>query len=83
MSSVSLIASSKLPTPWGTFTLVGFKETASGKDHAALVMGDITTPEPVLAAFIPNVGHRARRRVVLAQCAAWRLEVESRNHNAS
>ena len=48
MSSVSLIASSKLPTPWGTFTLVGFKETASGKDHAALVMGDITTPEPVL-----------------------------------
>jgi len=49
MSSVSLIASSKLPTPWGTFTLVGFKETASGKDHAALVMGDITTPEPVLS----------------------------------
>jgi len=48
MSSVSLIASSKLPTPWGTFTLVGFKETASGKDHASLVMGDITTPEPVL-----------------------------------
>ena len=48
MSSVSLIASFKLPTPWGTFTLVGFKETASGKDHAALVMGDITTPEPVL-----------------------------------
>lgn len=48
MSSVSLIASSKLPTPWGTFTLVGFKEAASGKDHAALVMGDITTPEPVL-----------------------------------
>lgn len=49
MSSVSLIASSKLPTPWGTFTLVGFKETATGKDHAALVMGDITTPEPVLS----------------------------------
>jgi GTP cyclohydrolase II len=48
MSSVSLIASSKLPTPWGTFTLVGFKEIASGKDHAALVMGDLTTPEPVL-----------------------------------
>lgn len=49
MSSVSLIASSKLPTPWGTFTLVGFKETATGKDHAALVMGDITTPAPVLS----------------------------------
>ena len=48
MSSVSLMASSKLPTPWGIFTLVGFQEIASGKDHAVLVMGDITTPEPVL-----------------------------------
>ena len=49
MSSVSLVASSKLPTPWGVFTLVGFKEEANGKDHAALVMGDITTDAPVLA----------------------------------
>ncbi len=49
MSSVSLVASSKLPTPWGVFTLVGFKEVANGKDHAALVMGDITTAAPVLA----------------------------------
>ena len=48
MSSVSLMASSKLPTPCGIFTLVGFQEIASGKDHAALVMSDITTPEPVL-----------------------------------
>src|SRR5574344_278654 len=48
MNSVSLMASSKLPTPWGIFTLVGFQEIASGKDHAALVMGDITPPEPVL-----------------------------------
>ena len=48
MSSVSLMASSKLPTPWGVFTLVGFQEVATGKDHAALAMGDITSPEPVL-----------------------------------
>ena len=48
MSSVSLVATSKLPTPWGIFTLVGFKESATGKDHAALVMGDISTAEPVL-----------------------------------
>ena len=48
MSSVSLMASAKLPTPWGVFTLVGFQEVATGKDHAALVMGDITSPEPVL-----------------------------------
>mgnify|MGYP006145281441 CR=1 FL=1 len=48
MSSISLVAKSKLPTPWGTFTLVGFQETGTGKDHAALVMGDITGDEPVL-----------------------------------
>ncbi|CAJ1870832.1 MULTISPECIES: GTP cyclohydrolase II [Aeromonas] len=48
MSSVTLVAQSKLPTPWGTFTLVGFQETGTGKDHAALVMGDITGDEPVL-----------------------------------
>ncbi|MFM4937905.1 GTP cyclohydrolase II [Aeromonas enteropelogenes] len=48
MSSVTLVARSKLPTPWGTFTLVGFQETGTGKDHAALVMGDITGTEPVL-----------------------------------
>ena len=48
MSSITLVAKSKLPTPWGTFTLVGFQETGTGKDHAALVMGDITGDEPVL-----------------------------------
>ncbi|MCD8546952.1 MAG: GTP cyclohydrolase II [Aeromonadaceae bacterium] len=49
MSSVTLVAQSKLPTPWGIFSLVGFEETATGKDHAALVMGDVSTDEPVLA----------------------------------
>ena len=49
MSSVTLVASSRLPTPWGVFSLVGFRENATGKDHAAMVMGDITTQEPVLA----------------------------------
>lgn len=48
MSSVTLVAKSKLPTPWGTFTLVGFQETGTGKDHAALVMGDVTGDAPVL-----------------------------------
>ncbi|MFM1692037.1 GTP cyclohydrolase II [Aeromonas salmonicida] len=48
MSSVTLVAKSKLPTPWGTFTLVGFQEVGTGKDHAALVMGDVTGDEPVL-----------------------------------
>ncbi|EPC4028338.1 GTP cyclohydrolase II [Aeromonas salmonicida] len=48
MSSVTLVAKSKLPTPWGTFTLVGFQEAGTSKDHAALVMGDVTGDEPVL-----------------------------------
>lgn len=48
MSSVTLVAKSKLPTPWGTFTLVGFQEAGTGKDHAALVMGDVTGDQPVL-----------------------------------
>lgn len=35
------VADAKLPTQWGTFTLVGFEEIATGKDHAAMVFGDI------------------------------------------
>ena len=49
MSSVSLVASAQLPTPWGVFTMTGFKEEATGKDHVALSMGDITSDAPVLA----------------------------------
>ncbi|WMC09257.1 GTP cyclohydrolase II [Oceanimonas pelagia] len=49
MSSVTRMANSKLPTPWGTFTLVGFEEKGTGKDHAALVMGNVDSGEPVLA----------------------------------
>ncbi|WP_409524677.1 GTP cyclohydrolase II [Nitrincola sp. MINF-07-Sa-05] len=47
--TVKFVADSKLPTPWGVFTMVGFEDTATGKEHVALVCGDITTPEPVLA----------------------------------
>lgn len=49
MSSVSLIDSAKLPTPWGVFTMTGFQEMATGKEHVALSMGDISTDTPVLA----------------------------------
>jgi len=42
------VADAKLPTQWGIFTIVGFEEIATGKDHVALIMGDITTDEPVL-----------------------------------
>lgn len=42
------VADVKLPTPWGTFTLIGFEETATGKDHVALVFGDISKDMPIL-----------------------------------
>nr|WP_297457781.1 GTP cyclohydrolase II [uncultured Halomonas sp.] len=46
--TIRFIAASKLPTPWATFTMHGFEDDATGKDHIALTLGDVTTPEPVL-----------------------------------
>lgn len=46
--SVRFVASAQLPTHWGVFTLYGFEETATGKEHVALVMGDIADGQPVL-----------------------------------
>ncbi len=43
------VAEAKLPTQWGEFLMVGFEEKNSGKDHVALVFGDISGDEPVLA----------------------------------
>ena len=42
-------ASCALPTPWATFQLHAFIEAASGKEHLALVLGDVGNGEPVLA----------------------------------
>ncbi len=42
------VAQAKLPTPWGCFTIVGFEEIATGKDHVALVFGDINNQTPIL-----------------------------------
>lgn len=47
--SVKFIASSRLPTPWGVFTMHGFEDPETGKDHVALSMGDVSSGEPVLA----------------------------------
>lgn len=47
--SISYVASSKLPTPFGTFTMHGFEDSETGKEHVALSMGDIDSGEPVLA----------------------------------
>jgi len=44
----ALIARAKLPTRWGDFSLSGFVEEGTGREHVALVMGDISAGSPVL-----------------------------------
>ena len=46
--SVVFVAASKLPTPFGEFTMHGFLDEATGKEHVALTMGDVANGEPVL-----------------------------------
>ncbi len=46
--SVVFVAASKLPTPFGEFTMHGFLDEASGKEHVALTMGDVADGQPVL-----------------------------------
>lgn len=41
-------ARAELPTEFGTFTVISFSTTLDNRTHLALVMGDVTTPEPVL-----------------------------------
>ncbi|MCD2344863.1 GTP cyclohydrolase II [Ideonella azotifigens] len=41
-------ASCRLTTAYGDFRLHGFKEPATGLEHAALCFGDLSTGEPVL-----------------------------------
>ncbi|WP_158366881.1 GTP cyclohydrolase II [Candidatus Williamhamiltonella defendens] len=43
------ISEAKLPTPWGDFLMIGFKELDKEQDHLALVLGDISTDAPVLS----------------------------------
>lgn len=45
---LKFIASCRLPTEWGVFTLHGFEE-AGGQEHVALTMGDVAGGGPVLA----------------------------------
>jgi 3,4-dihydroxy 2-butanone 4-phosphate synthase/GTP cyclohydrolase II len=45
---VHRVAETQLPTKFGTFTLYGYSSDIDVDEHAALVMGDIRTPEPVL-----------------------------------
>lgn len=47
--AVKYIADSKLPMPMGTFRMVGFEDSETGKEHVALVYGEVAGEEPVLA----------------------------------
>lgn len=48
-AAIKFVAESKLPMPMGTFTMVGFEESETGKEHVALVYGDVSGETPVLA----------------------------------
>lgn len=38
----------RLPTPWGEFTAIGYRSVVDGKEHLALVMGDVAGRDDVL-----------------------------------
>jgi len=45
---VERIGSANVPTEWGNFDCVAYRSTIDGIEHLAFVLGDLTTPEPVL-----------------------------------
>ncbi len=45
---VHRVAEAKLPTKYGDFTAIAYKSDIDANEHVALVMGDISTEEPVL-----------------------------------
>ncbi|OGN87774.1 MAG: bifunctional 3,4-dihydroxy-2-butanone 4-phosphate synthase/GTP cyclohydrolase II [Chloroflexi bacterium RBG_13_46_14] len=45
---VHRVAEAKLPTKFGNFTAIAYKSDIDPNEHVALVIGDITSPEPVL-----------------------------------
>lgn len=42
-------ASAELPTAFGAFRIIVYRDVPTGKEHAAIVKGDLSGPEPVLA----------------------------------
>ena len=45
---VVFVAASKLPTPFAQFTMHGFLDEATGREHVVLSLGDIADGAPVL-----------------------------------
>lgn len=46
--SVRYVVSSRLPTPWAVFEMHGFEDTATGKEHVVLTLGNVADGQPVL-----------------------------------
>lgn len=47
--ALEYVTSCKLPTTWATFQMHAFVESATGKEHIALTLGDFSDGKPVLA----------------------------------
>jgi GTP cyclohydrolase II len=47
-SQIEHVTSCELPTPWASFRLHAFVEKSTGKEHLAMVLGDVGNGEPVL-----------------------------------
>lgn len=45
--ALKFVESAKLPTKWAEFVIYGFEDDQTGKDHVALVLGDVADGEPV------------------------------------
>jgi 3,4-dihydroxy 2-butanone 4-phosphate synthase / GTP cyclohydrolase II len=45
---VTRVAEAKLPTPFGNFKVIAYKSHTDPDEHVAMVMGDVTTDDPVL-----------------------------------
>ena len=43
-----------LPTPWAVFTMHGFVDPESGKEHVALALGDLAAANPRSRAWTRN-----------------------------
>lgn len=45
---VKFVAQATLPTAWGDFSIHGFEDLVTGKEHIVLAMGDLSATTPVL-----------------------------------
>ncbi|MAO39937.1 MAG: GTP cyclohydrolase II [Pseudohongiella sp.] len=46
---VKFVASARLPTEHGEFSIHGFQDMVTSKEHVVLTMGDLSTDEPVIS----------------------------------